>query len=131
MIPADNLNREPTMAKPQLRTVELDSTLAEQDAAEAVDAAASELGADVTDRPKTRIKQALDWTVKLIADLVPQEQELQSALAAADAKYESTVAQAHLDREQARAEITANLKQVTALRAATTVFQGELRKSEA
>lgn len=119
------------MAQAQLRAVENEMSLAEQDVAEAADEAAAALGAAAVERPKTRIKQALDWTVKLISDLVPQEQELQSALAAADAQYESTVAQAHLDRENAKAEITANLKQVTALRAATTIFQGELRKSEA
>ncbi len=125
-------------------SAELDQPITEQDVveaaiAEAANEAAQDVAADAmenalqgiqTERAPTRIKKAKDWTDKLIADLMPQEQRLQTELAAADQAYENKVADAQAERERIKASLSADLKQVTALRAATAVFQGELRKAE-
>lgn len=96
-----------------------------------VDAAADDAAAEIAKSPApSRIKLARDWTEKQLADLASQEKRLQTKLAAADAAFENKMAEAASERDEIKATATADLKQVTALRAATTVFQGELTKAE-
>lgn len=123
------------MARTQLRAVEQEveeaADAAMEEAADAVESALSDIQAQAPKpMPKMRIKNARDWSERMLAELSAAEQELQTKIAAADAAFESTVSQAQSDRDRIKSEVAAELKQVTALRSATTIFKGELVKAE-
>lgn len=79
---------------------------------------------------KTLIFRTRAWAEEQLAHVTKQEELLQTKLAAADAAYAGKVSDAQAERDAIKSDVELDLRQVTALRAAVAIFQGELRKAE-